>query len=147
MFSGVVGAAQQIQIDQPFARAAIMQQRNSAVFMNITNRGPDAQIVYAKSPSATTVELHTHINDNGIMRMRRIRQIDLPSGQQIMLKPGGLHVMLLGLKQNLIAGEAIEVTVGFADGSERLLQVPVKKVQMTGRGKNLHGGKPMMMTH
>lgn len=143
------GPAQKLQIGQKFARAAIMQQRNSAVFMDIVNSGQDAQIVYARSPSATIVELHTHFNDNGIMRMRKINKIDLPSGQEVKLKPGGLHVMLLGLKQDLKVGGYVALTLGFADGSETLLQVPVRKMRMKmkNNGIKMNEGKPIMMVH
>lgn len=144
--------AQDVVIEKSFARAAIIQQRNSAAFMNITNQGSSsAAIVTAKSPIAKIVELHTHINDKGVMRMRKIRQIDLPSNEVVKLKPGGLHIMLLGLNQNLKPGDEISVTLGFNDGSEKSLQVPVQKRMMRMK-KNMDahkadGSLPKLMTH
>jgi hypothetical protein len=140
--------AQNIEVDRPFARAAIIQQRNSAAFMQITNRGEDSQIVFAKSPVADVVELHTHINDNGVMRMRKIDRINLPSKKPVSLKPGGLHVMLLGLNRDLKPGDEIEVTLGFADGSVKALKVPVQVVSM-GHKKvhDMNMGKPEKMAH
>ncbi|MDJ0880018.1 MAG: copper chaperone PCu(A)C [Gammaproteobacteria bacterium] len=137
-----------ITIEDPFARAAIQQQRNSAAFMKLGNKGADAAIVYAKSPVADIVELHTHVNDQGVMRMRKIERIELPAQQTVTLKPGGLHVMLLGLNQDLKVGQTIEVTLGFSDSSEKTIEVPVKMVQrpmMKGHGKN--HDKKQMMTH
>lgn len=140
-----------VQVEQAFARAAIQQQRNSAAFMKITNSADTAAITYAKSPVADIVELHTHINDNGVMRMRKIKQIDLPASQMVELKSGGLHVMLLGLNRDLKEGEQIEVTLGFNDKSEKVLSVPVRMMKMRMK-KDMHGhgmksDKPKLMTH
>ncbi len=116
-------------IDNSFVRAAIMQQRNSAAFMSITNQSDkNSSIVRAESPIANIVELHTHINDNGVMRMRQIPQIDLPAGKKVVLKPGGLHVMLLGLTQDLTVGEQVEITLIFSDESKKTLSIPVKRM-------------------
>ena len=143
--------AKDVVIDQAFARAAIQQQRNSAAFMQVTNHGSPAAIVYAKSPVAEIVELHTHINDKGVMRMRKIKQIDLPLNIMVQLKPGGLHIMLLGLKRDLKPGDQVSVTLGFDDGSEKILQVPVQKMMMRMK-KNMKehkmdGSLPKLMTH
>ena len=153
LFSAVASAdmAQQVDINKPYARAAIMQQRNSAAFMSIQNKGGDASLVSAQSPVAKIVELHTHINDKGVMRMRKIPQIDLPENQTVTLQPGGLHIMLLGLNRDLKPGEEIDVTLGFSDGSEKQLKVPVQKMMMH-RMKNMQkhkmdGSMPAIITH
>jgi len=143
--------AKDIVIEQPFARAAIQQQRNSAAFMKVTNHGSDTSIVYAKSPVAKIVELHTHINDNGVMRMRKIKQIDLPTNKMVQLKPGGLHIMLLGLNRDLKPGDEANVTLGFDDGSEKTLSVPVQRMNMSMmksmKGHKNDGSLPKLMTH
>lgn len=153
LFSAVASAdmAQQVDVNNPYARAAIQQQRNSAAFMTIQNHGDDASVVGAKSDVAKIVELHTHINDKGIMRMRKIPRIELPKNQTVTLQPGGLHVMLLGLTRDLKPGEEIDVTLQFADGSAKDLKVPVQKMMMH-RMKNMKqhkmdGSLPKMMTH
>jgi len=150
-FSSSADVAEEVVVDQAFARAAIQQQRNSAAFMKITSPVNASAIVYAKSPVADIVELHTHINDNGVMRMRKINQIDLPTNQMVSLQPGGLHIMLLGLNRDLKPGEKVDVKLGFSDGSEKDLSVPVQMVKM-GKMKGMKGhdmsdGKPMKMTH
>lgn len=141
--------ANSIRIDNAFARAAIQQQRNSAAFMTLVNSGDAARIVSAKSPVARIVELHTHIDDRGVMRMRKIDSIDLPAGEQVVLKPGGLHVMLLGLNRDLKVDDSIALTLGFNDGSERVLKLPVRKVMMHHKMR-MHGSTSMqkgMMGH
>ena len=134
----------QVEIDKPFARSAMQHQRNSAVFMHIRNPGAEAAIVNATSAAADVVELHTHINDKGVMRMRRIPEIKLPAGASIDLKPGGLHVMLIGLRRDLKVGEQVDVTLEFNDGSRKAVTAPVHKV-MRKHGMKMDSGK--MMQH
>ena len=140
VFSSVVGAsdADQVTISEPFARASM--QYNSAAFMTIRNEGNDSAIVAARSPVSEVVELHTHREENGVMRMRQVEKIDLPAGETVMLKPGGLHVMLIDLKQALEAGSEISVTLVYADGSETALMMPVVNVM---RGHGMSHGKGM----
>lgn len=143
--------AQQVEVMKPYARAAIIQQRNSAAFMGLKNNGADAAVVNAQSPVAKIVELHTHINDKGVMRMRKIPQIKLPAQQSVTLQPGGLHIMLLGLNRDLKPGEEIDVTLDFSDGSSKSIKVPVQNIMMH-RMKNMQqhkmdGSMPGMMTH
>ena len=150
-FSVFADVAKDVVIDQSFARAAIQQQRNSAAFMKIKNQGSPASIVYAKSPVAKIVELHTHINDKGVMRMRKIKQIDLPTNIVVQLKPGGLHIMLLGLNRDLKPGEQVSVTLGFGDGSEKTLQVPVQRMMMRMKknmeAHKMNGSLPKLISH
>ncbi len=150
-FSVSADVAGQVMIDQPYVRAAIKQQRNSAAYMHITNQGDNAYLLYAKSPVADSVELHTHIDDNGVMRMRKIEKIDLPTQQAVTMEPGGLHVMLLGLNRDLKTGDEISLTLGFSDGSEKNLKVPVQmryraKKKAKQESKTLQD-KPKMITH
>ncbi|MBT3202712.1 MAG: copper chaperone PCu(A)C [Gammaproteobacteria bacterium] len=150
-FSTQAEVAKNVLVEQSFARAAIQQQRNSAAYMNVTNIGGKASIVYAKSPVAKIVELHTHINDRGIMRMRKINQIELPNQKMVQLKPGGLHIMMLGLNRDLKSGDFVAVTLGFDDGSEKLLQVPVqntmKKMKKSMKAYKKDGSLPKLITH
>jgi len=86
----------EISIGDPYARAVPPGQPNSAVFMSLENRsGADQALVAAESGVSEVVELHTHVAEGGMMRMRRIEKIELPAGQSVTLQPGGLHVMLM----------------------------------------------------
>lgn len=125
------GVADQIQVQGPYVRAVPPGQENSAAFMVVANGDASAhRLVGARSPAAQAVELHNHINDNGMMRMRRVDGIDLPAGGVATLQPGGLHVMLIGLQQTLVDGGQIDLTLQFEDGSELALQVPVQNAMM-----------------
>jgi len=139
--------ASSLQIEEQFARSAQQQQRNSAVFMQITNQGDDAAMVNARSDAADIVELHTHINDNGVMRMRKTDKIDLPSGKKVMLKPGGLHVMFIGLKRDLNVGDKVDVTLEFSDGSSKSITAPIHKVMRKHGMKGHMKGDMNKMKH
>lgn len=124
-------AAEGIAITDPYVRAVPPGQPNSASFMTVTNKdGSDHALVGGSSPAAKVVELHTHTMEGGMMRMRQVERIDLPAGKDVTLKPGGLHVMLIGLNQNLVPGESVPLTLKFEDGSEVTVDAPVRKLQM-----------------
>jgi hypothetical protein len=131
-------AEQAVVVSEPYARAVPPGQPNSAVFMRIDNGSDqDRALVGAASPAADVVELHTHRMEDGMMKMRRVEQIDLPAGESVSLQPGGLHVMLIGLKQQLQPGEDVVVTLTFDDGSELALTAPVREIMPMGQ---MHGG-------
>jgi copper(I)-binding protein len=122
-------AADMVSIDNPYARAVPEGQPNSAAFMTLRNTGSrDIAIVEARSDIAHAVELHTHRKEGGMMRMRRIMQIDIKAGTETVLQPGGLHIMFIGLKQGLPAGSMLALEIVFSDGSSQKLEVPVKAV-------------------
>ncbi len=140
--SVLADAAATVAVEKPFARKAMKAQRNSAAFMTLRNSGPAVAVVAAESPVAEIVELHTHIHDKGVMRMRKIDKIDVPAGGEVTLQPGGLHVMLLGLKQDLNEGDTITVTLKFNDGSSKVIEAPVKMVmrpKMKGMKHDMKG--------
>ena len=123
-------AADEVVIDAPYVRAVPAMMQNSAMFLTLKNVGTvDHAVVAATSTAAEHVELHTHVMDGEVMRMRQIEKIDVKAGQTTVLEPGGLHVMLLGLKQPLEAGVVVRVDLTFDDGSTESVDAPVKDVQ------------------
>lgn len=123
----------QIQIKDGFVREVPPNQTISAAFMTIQNNDlSDHKVVSASSPAAKIVELHTHTHENGMMKMRQIPQIDLPAGADAMLKPGGLHIMLIDLTAPLATDKPVPVTIKFEDGSEKTMELPVKSVKPMG---------------
>jgi copper(I)-binding protein len=120
-----------VMISDPYVRAVPPGQPNSAAFMTLMNHGDKTRsLVAAKCPAAKVVELHTHTMEEGMMKMRRIDQIDIPAQGSTTLEPGGLHVMLIGLTQDLKMGDKVPVTLVFADGAEEQVEAPVRKIQM-----------------
>lgn len=125
------GAADQIRVGDAYVRAVPPGQPNSASFMVLNNGSANAHaLVGAASPVANTVELHTHIMDQGMMKMRRVERVDLPAGESVRLQPGGLHLMLIGLKQQLNPEDQIDLTLTFEDGSAQQVKAPVRPVEV-----------------
>ena len=134
-------AADSVKVEGAFARAVPPGQTNSASFMSLTNQGDaDHSLASAESDVAKVVEMHTHLMEDGMMKMRRVEQIDLPAGETVTLAPGGLHVMLIGLKQQLQPGDDVSLTLTLDDGSELSLTAPVRKVMPMGQTHEMHGG-------
>ncbi len=126
-----VFASDHIMVSDPYVRAVPPGQPNSAAFMTLMNHGDQARsLVAAKSPAAKVVELHTHTMEEGMMKMRRVDKIDIPAQGSTVLEPGGLHVMLIDLTQDLKEGDKVAVTLVFANGEEQQVEAPVRKIQM-----------------
>jgi copper(I)-binding protein len=122
-------ASDVIQAENPFARASVPGMAMSAVFMTLKNTGEQEHfLVEAQSGASANTELHGHVLDKGMMRMRQMAHIHLKPGQDKILKPGGLHIMLIGLTTTLIEGHEIKLKLTFDDGSEQTLTVPVKSI-------------------
>ena len=101
-----------IQVSAAFTRAAPAG-GVGGVFLTIVNTGPAEHLTGVASSVAGKVELHESIDDKGVMKMRPISDLAIPAGKTVTLAPGGYHVMLIGLKQALTAGEHAPVTLTF----------------------------------
>jgi len=131
-------AADAVMVHNPYARAVPPGQPNSAAFMHLKNSSDKAHaIVNAISDVSKVVELHTHTMQDGMMMMRRIEKIDIPANGDAMLKPGGLHIMFIGLKQDLKLDQQVSLTLEFEDGSKKTVKAPVKKIMMGGMMKGM----------
>lgn len=122
-------AANTIKVYSPYARAVPPGQMNSAIFMTLVNPSKTPfSIKAASSPASKVTELHTTLNNNGVMEMRQVPKMDIPALGQTVLKPGSLHVMLIGLKQDMKGGEKTSVTLTFDDNSQMKFEVPIQEV-------------------
>ena len=126
-----------LAITRAWSRAA-MQGGSGAGFLTIANRGsaPD-RLLSASSPAAGRLELHTHVTEGGVMRMREIPAIEIPPGQAVSLEPGGLHLMLIGLTRPLRQGETVPLTLRFERAGE--VQVTLTVEAAGARGPGGHG--------
>lgn len=118
----------EVVIEGAYARASAPGAPNGAVFMTVRNRGHETAIVGASSPASEVVELHTHVHEEGVMKMRRIPRIDIPGGGEVTLEPGGLHLMLIGLTRPLEVGSTVSLTLTLADGEALTVEAPVRDV-------------------
>lgn len=123
--------ADSVTVENAYARAVPPGQPNSASFLTLVNTSDtDHSVKAAASPVAATVELHTHTNNNGVMEMRQVPQIDVPAKGRTELKPGGFHIMLIGLKQDMKAGEKAALTLTFEDGSTTTVDAPIQDINV-----------------
>ncbi len=129
--------ADHIQVLNPYARAVPPTAPASAAFMTLKNTGAATALVGATSDVSEVAELHTHVHDNGVMRMRPVKRIPIPAHGETALKPGGYHVMLIKLKKPLKAGDTVHLTLRFQDGSTKRISAPVKMIH-AGMGHMHH---------
>ncbi len=130
--TATIAAESDFTVTDATVRAVPPGTPTSLAFMTVRNDGAaDRKLVKADSPVAKTVELHNHINDNGVMRMRQVKEIEIKAKGQVELKTGSYHVMLIDLKQVLKEGDTVPVTLTFDDGSTKKIDAPVKKPQAT----------------
>ena len=134
-----------IVIHQPWARASLGAAPNSAVYMTLetTDAEPD-RLLGGSTPVAAKVEPHTHLMEAGVARMRPVDAIEVAPGEPTVLEPGGLHLMLMGLTEELEAGATMPLTLVFENAGEVTLEVPVRGVGggvgHGGHGAMGHGG-------
>jgi copper(I)-binding protein len=103
----------QVRVLNAWARATPGASKIGAVYATLESPSGD-RLVSVGSPVAAAAELHEHrIDDKGVMTMRELAGLDLPPGQAVALKPNGYHVMLIDLRQKLVAGQSFPVTFTF----------------------------------
>lgn len=102
----------------------------TAVFVMLDNRGSAARAVVSGATAvADTLELHEMKRGGGMMQMSPVKSIDIPAGGTAELRPGGLHLMLFGVRKPLVAGDTIAVTLTLDDGTQLPIAAEVRKRQ------------------
>lgn len=107
-----------LTIGHPYARPTVPGQSVGGGFLTIANQGADDRLLSATSAGAHSVELHTMSMDGDVMRMRQVDGLNVPAGKTVDLKPGAVHLMFMGLKAPLKAGDKLPVTLKFAKAGE-----------------------------
>lgn len=123
-----------IAIAHPWSRVASAN-ATGAGFMRLRNGGsqPD-RLLSASTSIARAVELHTHVRDGDVMRMRPVEAIVLPPGETVELRPGGYHVMLIGLTEPLVQGTRVPLTLRFERAGEVRVELAVEAAGARGAG-------------
>jgi copper(I)-binding protein len=115
----------QVTIKEPWVRATVAQQMATGAFMQLVSPG-DARLVEVRTSVAGVAEIHEMAMDGNIMKMRAVPGLELPAGKTVELKPGGYHVMLMGLKQPLKAGDMVPLTLVVEGKDKKRETVEVK---------------------
>lgn len=103
-------AAQPADVKDPWIRAPAPGQKVAGAYMELVSRANN-YLVSVSSPVAARVELHTTTMEEGVMKMRPAGRIELRAGRPVKLEPGGLHIMLIDLKQPLKPGDKVPLTL------------------------------------
>ncbi len=131
--------AGEVTVSKAWARATAPGQDSAAVSLHITSR-KDAGIVAVSSAASGSAEIHSMTHENGMMKMRALETLPLKAGQEVALGDDGNHLMLIGLKKPLKAGDsvALTLTVRFADKRTELVDVKAEVQALTASHDEHH---------
>lgn len=117
-----------MRAEDAWARPSMGMDRAGAAYLIIVNdTGRADALLGASSPAAATVELHeTSADASGQMAMHPVERIELPAAGRVALEPGGLHVMLIDLTGDLVAGQEIELTLDFEHAPDLVVRAGVR---------------------
>jgi periplasmic copper chaperone A len=129
-------AAAQVAVSDAWVRGTVAGQSATGAFMQLKSPA-DTALVSAASPVAKIVEIHEMKMDAGVMKMNAIDALAIPAGKAVELKPGGYHVMLMGLAAPLKEGETVPVTLTFKakDGKTQTVEVKAPVRALTAAAK------------
>ncbi|WP_340107653.1 copper chaperone PCu(A)C [Pikeienuella sp. HZG-20] len=136
-------AADAIMAVDPFAFAPAASAKTSGAYVSLKNTGPADTLIGVASDVAARTELHESLMQDGVMKMRAVESVDLPHGGEIVMAPGGYHIMLMGLKRPLLPGDSVPITLTFGSGATLVVDTPVKARDgapaHSGHGHSDHG--------
>ena len=120
----------QLEVSNAWARATPGKAENGAAYVTIQSPAAD-RLLSASSPVAKKAEVHTMEMAGMVMKMRPIAALDIPAGSPVALKPGGEHIMLIGLQHPLVEGQSFPLTLNFEKAGARTVTVAVEKAGAT----------------
>jgi copper(I)-binding protein len=122
-----------LRISHPWTRATPTGASTAVGYMKITNNGKDSdRLIAATAEGADKVEVHEMSMDNNVMKMRQLKEgVEIPPGETVELKPGGFHLMMIGLRTQFKEGETVKGTLGFEKGGSIDIEF---KVEALGGG-------------
>lgn len=140
-FAVATSASAHVTVSTPWARATVAQQQATGVFMDLKSAHNNAKLVSVKTDAAASAEMHEMSMQDNVMKMRAVPSIDLPNGQVVNLKPGAFHIMLMGLKKPLSAGDNVQLTLEIVheDGAKESLAVTAPVRALGAQTPAAHG--------
>ena len=135
--SGILLAASaraDVKVDDPWVRGTTASQTATGAFMALISSG-DAALVAATTPAAGIVEIHEMRMDGAAMRMRQVDEVALPAGKRVELNPGGYHIMLMDLRQQMRAGAKVPLLLKIRnrDGTLSAIAITAEVTSVAGR--------------
>ena len=120
-----VPALAEVTVKDSWVRGTTPAQKATGAFMEITS-SEAAALLTASSPVAGVVEIHTMKMEDGVMKMRALSKLDLPAGKAVKLAPGGNHVMLMDLKQQMKKGDVVPITLKIEGADKKVQTLEIK---------------------
>jgi hypothetical protein len=115
----------QVTVRDAWVRGTVPAQKSTGAFMTLTS-GEDARVVAIASPIARQAEIHESSMHGGVMHMHGVEALELPAGKAVELKPGGFHVMLMGLKGPVREGDTVPLTLTIEGRDRKRTTLEVK---------------------
>lgn len=115
-----------LTIEQAWARALPPNAPAAAVYLTVNNAGSADRLLSARTPIAERAELHATRQEGELLRMVAEDHVEVPANGAVAFVPGGRHLMLMGLRQPLVAGEHFQLTLVFEKAGERELRVDIR---------------------
>lgn len=139
VWAGSMSHGTTVTVENAFARATIGAGKTGAAYLTILNpTGEPDRLIGAATSTAKRAALHTHLHENGVMKMRPIKAVAIPAHGTAELKPGGNHLMLMGLVAPLKKGGAFPLTLKFEKAGEVSVMVKIGAVGATSAGHGAH---------
>ena len=118
-----------LQIGNPWARATPKGATVGAGYLTITNKGTEAdRLIGGSAAAAARFEVHTTVMEKGVAKMRQVTGLEIKPGETVELAPGGMHVMLMGLKQPLRQGQSVKGTLVFEKAGTVAIEFTVQGI-------------------
>jgi periplasmic copper chaperone A len=132
-----------VTVHEAWARASAGAATTGAAYVTLMGGAQADSLVSVSTPVAATAEVHETTNDHGVMKMRPVPGVPIPPGGSVVLAPGGTHIMLMGLKQKLTAGQNFPLTLTFAHAAPVTVDVKVRGIgaaagDSMGTHENMH---------
>ncbi len=141
LFGTVLSATDGIMIAEKnaWARATPPGSKTTAIYLTLMNHSnSNISLTAVTANISERVELHTHAEKDGLMKMQQVSSITVPAGGQVQLKPHSDHIMVFDLQEQLEVGKDVNLELTFDDGSTRTLSVPVFKQPPSGHNAEEH---------
>ena len=120
-----LAAQAEVTAKDAWVRGTVPAQTTTGAFVTLTST-TDAKVVGAASPAAKTAEIHESMTHGGVNHMHAVEAVALPAGKAVQLKPGGHHVMLMGLARPLAPGDTVPITFTIEEKGGKRTQLEVK---------------------
>ncbi len=127
-----------ITIDHAWARVTPGAVKNSAAFMSFDNKGAADKLIGVTGDVAKEIQIHSMITEAGVMKMREVNALDIPANGKAEFKPGGYHVMLIGIPDGLKEGTKFPLKLKFEKAGEVTVQVTAEKPPAQDHSEHKH---------